>query len=83
MDARRETECPICEKANPDFELINWRINHARTLAERISHARELIEKVEAVLKEHQEVHNVLAEMCRTVLNLMKQTAELILKFER
>ena len=83
MDARRKTECPICEKANPNFELINRRINQARILAEKVSHARELIQKVEAVLKEHQEVHSVLAEMCRSVLNLRKQTAELILKFER
>jgi hypothetical protein len=83
MDARRETGCLVCEKANPDFELINRRINQARTLAERVSHARELIEKVEAVLKEHQDVHGVLAEACRSVLNLRKQTAELILKFER
>ena len=83
MDARREIECPICQKAKSDFDLINRRINHARTVAEKVSSARELLQKVEAVRQEHQKVGSGLAEVCRTVLNLRKRTAELILKFEK
>jgi hypothetical protein len=83
MEARREIACPICQKAKSNFDLINRRINHARSLAEKVAHARELLEKVEAVLKEHQKVDVSLAEVCRIVLNVRKQTAELILKFER
>lgn len=75
--------CPICRKANPDFERINRKINQARTPAEKASFAGELIKKVEAVLEGHQMPGNILTEACRTLLDLRKQTAELILKFQK
>ena len=83
MDMHQETECRICQKAKSEFDLINQRINHARTIADKVSHARALLQKVEAVRKEHENVDTGLAEVCRTVLNLRKKTAELILKFEK
>jgi hypothetical protein len=83
MNPPETIECRICQKAKPDFDRINRRINDARTAAEKISPARELLEKVEAVLKEHENVDSALAQVCRRVLNLRKQAAELILKFEK
>jgi hypothetical protein len=83
MDTDQKIECRICQKAESDFDQINQRINHAGTIAEKASHARELLQKIEAVRKEHENVGNGLAEVCRTVLNLRKQTAKLILKFEK
>ena len=83
MDVRQEIECSLCQKAKSDFDLLTERINRARTIPEKVSHARELLQKVEAVLKEHEHVATGLAEVCRTVLNLRKKTAELILKFEK
>jgi hypothetical protein len=83
MDVRQDTECPVCQKAQTDFNFINGRINNARTAVAKVSYTRELLQKVEAVLKEHQNVDSALAEACRSVLNLRKQTAELILKFEK
>lgn len=83
MEVRREIECPLCQRANSDFDLINGRINHAKTVPEKVSHARELLQKVEAVLKEHENMDSGLAGTCRTVLNLRKKTAELILRFQK
>ncbi len=83
MDVRQQIECPLCQKAKSDFDLINGRINHARTAAEKVSHARELLQKVETVLKEHEHIDSALAAACRSVLNLRKRAAELILKFEK
>ena len=83
MDTDQKIECRICQKAGSDFDRINQRINQAKTIAEKASHARELLQKIEAVRKEHENVDKGLAEVCRTVLNLRKQTAELILKFEK
>lgn len=83
MDVRQKIECPLCQKAESDFHRITGRINRAGTIAEKASHARELLQKVANVLKEHENVNSGLAEACRTVLNLRKKTAELILKFEK
>ena len=83
MDTDQKIECRICQKAESEFDRINQRINQAKTIAEKASHARELLQKIEAVRKEHENVDKGLAEVCRTVLNLRTQTAELILKFEK
>ena len=83
MEEPQEIECAICRRANPDFEALNQEINQARTPAEKAPFAQELIQKVGAVLNEHQASGSVLTEACRTILNLRKQTAELILKFQR
>ena len=83
MDVRQQIECPLCQEAESDFHLINERINRARTIAEKASHARELLQKAETVLKEHENVNSGLAEVCRSVLNLRKKTAQLILKCEK
>ncbi len=79
----QEIACAICRKANPDFEAINRQINEARTPVEKAPHARALIEKVEAVVNEHKSSSGVLTTACMTLLNLRKQTAELILKFTK
>ena len=83
MDKSEELACPICRRANPDFEALNQKINQAKTPAEKAPHARELIQKFGAVLNEHQKSGTVLSLACRTLLNLRKQTAELILGFKR
>ena len=83
MEEPQEVECAICRRANPDFEAVNRQINQARTPADKAPHARELIQKVGAVLKEHQKPGSVLTDACRTVLGVRRQTAELILKFQR
>lgn len=83
MEQSEEIVCPICRKANADFEAINQRINQAKTPTEKAPFAQELIQKVGAVLDEHQTSGSVLTEACRTLLNLRKQTAELILSFQR
>ena len=83
MEQGHEIVCPICRKANADFDAINRKINQAKTPTEKAPHARELIEKVGTVLNEHRSSGNVLTEACRTVLSLRKQSAELILKFSR
>lgn len=83
MDASQEVECRICQKAKSDFDRINRRINDAKAVAEKVPHARELLQKAEAILKEHENIGSGFAEACRTVLNLRKKTAELILRFEK
>jgi phage shock protein A len=79
----QEIECPLCQKAESDFSRINEGINRAATLTEKASHARELLQKVETLLKEHENVESSLAEACRTVLNLRKNAAEMVLKLEK
>ena len=83
MGTDQKIECRICQKAKSEFDRINQRINQAKTIAEKASQARELLQKIEAVRKEHENVDDSLTEVCRTVLNLRKQTAEVILKFEK
>lgn len=83
MEEGQELPCPICRKAQPDFEVINRKINQAKTPSEKAPFAQTLIEKVGAVLDEHQTSSSVLTEACRTILGVRKQTAEFILKFHR
>ena len=83
MDKSGEIACPICRRANTSFEAINHQINQAKTPAEKAPAAKLLIMKAEAVLQEHAAPGHVLTDACRTLLNLRKQTAELILKFRR
>ncbi len=80
MDVHQQIECPLCQKAESDFQLINERINLARAIAEKASHARELLQRVETVLKEHENVDGGRREACRSVLYLRKKAAELILQ---
>jgi len=82
MKMHVEIACPICRKANPDFEGTSRQINQAQAPADKAYFARRLIEQVEAVKKEHAGSDTMLTEACRTLLNLRKQTAELILKFQ-
>jgi len=83
MEAER-IECPICRKANPGFEKLNRQINKAKTVTDKAYFARQLITKVEDVLKEHGDPEgDPVAKACLTVLNLRKQTAELILKAQK
>ena len=83
MEGHQEIQCAICQKANPDFEALNQKINQAKTPTEKAPHARELIQKVGDVLNEHQTSGSILTEACRTILGLRRKTAELILKFQR
>ena len=83
MEEHQEIQCAICQKANPDFEAITRQINQARTPADKAYFAKQLIEKAGAVLNEHKASGDVLTEACRTVLKLRKQTAELVLKFQK
>ncbi|MBI3319635.1 MAG: hypothetical protein HYZ89_03505 [Candidatus Omnitrophica bacterium] len=83
MRLSQDIQCTICRKANSEFELITRRINEAGTPVEKAPHAKALIEKVDAVFKEHDTPGTLLTEACLTLLNLRKQTAELILKFKR
>ena len=83
MEESQKIPCQICRMANPDFEAITRKINQAKTPAEKAPFAQELIQKVGVVLNEHQTSGGVLTEACRTVLGLRRQTAELILKFQR
>ncbi len=78
-----QVECPLCQRAESDFERINEGINQAATLTEKASHARELIQKVDTLLKEHENVESGLAKACRAVLNLRKKAAEMVLKLEK
>ena len=75
--------CPICQKANPQIEALNRQINQARTPKDKAPFAHKLIAKVDAVLEEHGPIEGPFAKGCRTVLNLRKQTAELILKAQK
>lgn len=83
MEKEPEIVCAICRAAQPEFEAITRQINQAQTPAAKAPFARQLIEKVEAVSKEHDTSGRVLTEPCLDVLNLRKQVAELILKFQR
>ncbi len=83
MNAHQPIECFLCQRAESDFHRINESINRARTTSEKASHAWELLQKVETVLKQHENLESGLAEACRTVLNLRKKAAELILKLEK
>jgi len=82
MEHDQAIECSICRRANPDFEALSHQINQARTPSEKAPHAKALVEKVEAVVNEHQGSSGVLTTACMTLLNLRKQTAELILGFQ-
>jgi hypothetical protein len=83
MEPAQGIQCPICRSAQPAFDAINQHINQAKTPAEKAPFAQELIQKVGVVLNEHQTSGGLLTEACRTILGLRKQTAELILKFQR
>ena len=76
--------CPICRRANPAIEALNRQINQAGVVTDKAYFARQLITKVEEVLKEHGDPEgDPVAKACRSVLDLRKQTAELILKAQK
>lgn len=76
--------CPICERANPEFESLNRQINQARTPKEKAPFARQLIAKTDEVLNSHSQAgDSLIAQGCQTVLNLRKQTAQIILKAQK
>lgn len=83
MDTSEDIACPICRRANTSFQALNRQINEAKTPAEKAPAAKLLMEKAEAVLQEHAAPGHTLTDACRTLLNLRKQTAGLILKFRR
>ena len=83
MQEPQDIPCPICRSAQPAFDAINQKINQAKTPSEKAPFAQELIQKVGTVLDEHQTSGSVLTEGCRTLLDLRRQTAELILKFRK
>jgi len=83
MAVSEQMECPLCKKAEPDFQRINEKINRAATIPDKVSHARALLQKVESVLKEHETTKDGLAGLCQAVLKLRKSVAELILKLEK
>jgi len=80
---RVEIACPVCRKANAEFESINRQINQAGAPADKAYFARQLIETVEAVEKEHTRPETMLTQACRSLLNLRKRTADLILRFRK
>lgn len=81
---KQEIACPICRKANPMIESLNRQINQARVVTDKAYFARQLITKVEDVLKEHGDPKDdPVTKACRGVLDLRKQTAELILKAQK
>ena len=81
---KQEIACPICRNASPIIESLNRQINQARSVTDKAYFARQLITKVEDVLKEHGDPEgDPVAKACLTVLNLRKQTAELILKAQK
>lgn len=75
--------CPICRKANPDIEALNRQINQSKDIADKATFAKKLLTKVEDVLAEHGPADGPQGKACRSVLNLRKQTAELILKAQK
>lgn len=83
MKQPQGSTCPICQKANPDFEGINSQINQAKTPKEKAPFAKQLIAKVEEVLQEHGSAQDPLTEKCRSILTFRKKTAELILQVEK
>ena len=84
-EAQEQTiPCPICQRANPTIESLNRQINQARVITDKAYFARKLITKVEDVLHEHGDPKDdPVTKACRSVLNLRKQTAELILKAQK
>lgn len=84
MEEREKTiPCPICQNANPAIEALNKQINQARSVADKAYFAGKLKAKVEGVLEEHGPADDPVGKACRGVLNLRKQTAELILKAQK
>lgn len=85
MEKSKQTiPCPICQRTNPFFESLNKQINQARAVTDKAYFARQLMTKVEDVLKEHGDPEgDPVAKACRSVLNLRKQTAEMILKAQK
>jgi len=76
--------CPICRKANPAIETLNRQINQARVITDKANFARQLIAKVDEVLQAHGDPkEDPVTKACRSVLNLRKQTAEMILKAQK
>lgn len=66
------------------IESLNRQINQARVVTDKAYFARQLITKVEDVLKEHGDPKDdPVTKACRGVLDLLKQTAELILKAQK
>lgn len=84
MNPASKTACSICERANPEFESLNRQINQARTPKEKAPFAKQLIAKADEVLKAHSQAgDSLIAQGCQTVLNLRKQTAQIILKAQK
>jgi hypothetical protein len=84
MEKHEQTiPCPICQNANPLIESLNKQINQARSVTDKAYFARKLKAKVEEVLEEHGPADDPTGKACRAVLNLRKQTAELILKAQK
>lgn len=84
MQGKEQTvSCSICQNANPMIESLNKQINQARSVTDKAYFARKLKAKVEDVLEEHGPADDPKGKACRSVLNLRKQTAELILKAQK
>lgn len=85
MSAGQEKiSCSIYQKHEPRIESATDRINRARDPREKIRHAEKLLEEVKGLLdcSEYKEKDPVCSS-CRTIANLRKQTAELIVRAKK
>lgn len=72
-------QCFLCLKENSEIENLNKKINETKDISEKVTYAQFLLAKVNSLI----ELHEDKSLPCITVLNLRKQTAELIIKTQR
>lgn len=76
--------CSMFQKQERIIKAVSDRINIAREPREKIKHAEELLKEVNVLLDcpDYKE-KNTDCGNCRTVTNMRKQTAELVIKARR
>jgi hypothetical protein len=72
-------QCFLCLKESSEIENLNKKINETKDISEKATFAQLLLSKVNSLI----ELHKDKSSPCITVLNLRKQTAELIIKTKR
>lgn len=84
MTDDKNINCSIFKKNEPEMKNLTDRINKAGDVSQKIKFAEELLEKVNEQLNCPQyNKDNFECRNCRTISEVRKQTAELIIKMKK
>jgi len=82
-ELKPEIKCPVFLKREWTIKELTRDINEAREVSDKAERAKQLKNQVELLLScEKYDEKNADCKNCRTISNLRKQTAELLIKMK-